>query len=78
MVGLDEFQLMKNVSGALSFAIMDGKTHQLIDSVGNRQLNPLRAYFLRSPRKVREQGRLVVSDCYTPYRTVVKECFLNA
>lgn len=53
--------------------MMDGKTHQLIDSVKNRQLNPLRAYFLRSPRKVREQVRLMVSDCYIPYRTVVKE-----
>ncbi|HAP7500851.1 TPA: transposase, partial [Enterococcus faecium] len=40
--------------------------------------NPLRDYFLRYPRKVREQVRLVVSDFYTPYRTLVKECFPNA
>ena len=62
----------------MSFVMMDGKTHQLIDIVENRQLNPLRDYFLRYPRKVREQVRLVVSDFYTPYRTLVKECFPNA
>ncbi|MBH8397522.1 transposase, partial [Klebsiella pneumoniae] len=73
-----EFKSVKNVSGAMSFVMMDGKTHQLIDIVENRQLNPLRDYFLRYPRKVREQVRLVVSDFYTPYRTLVKECFPNA
>ncbi|WP_270268165.1 helix-turn-helix domain-containing protein, partial [Enterococcus avium] len=49
------FKSVKNVSGAMSFVMMDGKTHQLIDIVENRQLNPLRDYFLRYPRKVREQ-----------------------
>lgn len=34
--------------------MIDGKTHQLIDIVVNRQLDPLRDYFLRYPRKVRE------------------------
>ncbi len=78
VVCFDEFKSVKNVSGAMSFVMMDGKTHQLIDIVENRQLNPLRDYFLRYPRKVREQVRLVVSDFYTPYRTLVKECFPNA
>ena len=59
VVCFDEFKSVKNVSGAMSFVMMDGKTHQLIDIVENRQLNPLRDYFLRYPRKVREQVRLV-------------------
>ena len=78
VVCFDEFKSVKNVSGAMSFVMMDGKTHQLIDIVENRQLDPLRDYFLRYPIKVREQVRLVVSDFYTPYRTLVKDCFPNA
>lgn len=51
VVCFDEFKSVKNVSGAMSFVMMDGKTHQLIDIVENRQLNPLRDYFLRYPIK---------------------------
>ncbi len=72
MVCFDEFKSVK--TSREPGACHDGrKTHQLIDIVENRQLNPLRDYFLRYPRKVREQVRLVVSDFYTPYRTQ-KEC----
>lgn len=62
----------------MSFVMMDGKTHQLFNIVENRQLDPLCDYFLRYPRKVREQVCLVVSDFYTPYRTLVKDYFPNA
>lgn len=74
----DEFKSVNNVSGAIIFTMMNGTTHQLIDIVENRQLDPLRDYFVCYPRKVREQVRLVASDFYKPYRTINERMFPNA
>lgn len=74
----DEFKSVKRVAGAMSFVMMDGQTHQLLDVVDNRQLSNLRNYFIRYPKKAREAVRLVVTDFYSPYRTLVKELFPNA
>lgn len=75
---LDEFHSVKEAAGAMSFVMMDGKTHQLLDVVENRQLPYLLAYFSRFPRETRESVRLVVTDFYSPYRTLVQDCFPNA
>lgn len=74
----DEFKSVKRVAGVMSFVMLDGKTHQLLDVVNNRQLTNLRHYFIRYPRKTREAVRLVVTDFYSPYRTLIKELFPNA
>lgn len=75
---VDEFKSVKQVAGAMSFVMMDGKTHQLLDIVDNRQLSNLRQYFWRYPIEARATVRLVVTDFYSPYRTLVKELFPNA
>ena len=41
----DEFKSVRGVSGAMSFIMMDGKTHHLLDIVENRQLLFLERYF---------------------------------
>lgn len=74
----DEFKSVKRVAGAMSFVMMDGQTHQLLDVVDNRQLPNLRNYFIRYSKKAREAVRLVVTDFYSPYQTLVKELFPNA
>lgn len=75
---LDEFRSVKEATGAMSFVMMDGRTHQLLDVVENRQLPYLLAYFSRFPKERREAVRLVVTDFYSPYRTLVQHCFPNA
>lgn len=72
------FHFFLSISDAMNFFMKDGNTHQLWVIVENRQLIHLRDYFLCYSRKVREQVRLVVSDSYTPYHTLIKDCFLNA
>ncbi|MBL1228610.1 ISL3 family transposase, partial [Enterococcus sp. BWB1-3] len=74
----DEFKSVKNVSAAMSFVMMDGQSHQLLDIAPNRQLSSLRTYFSRYSIEERAKVRLVVTDFYTPYRTLVKECFPHA
>lgn len=78
VVCFDEFKSVKGVAGAMSFVMMDGETHQLLDVVDNRQLPNLRNYFIRYSKKARAAVRLVVTDFYSPYRTLVKELFPNA
>lgn len=74
----DEFKSVKQVAAAMSFVMMDGKTHQLLDIVADRQLSSLRSYFSRYAPEERQKVRLVVTDFYTPYRTLVQELFPRA
>lgn len=74
----DEFKSVRSVAHAMSFIMMDGKTHQLLDIVENRQLHFLKRYFSRFSRENRGNVRLIVIDMYTPYVSLVKKLFPNA
>ena len=74
----DEFKSVRGVSGAMSFIMMDGKTHRLLDIVENRQLPFLERYFCHFPRETREAVEWIVIDMYAPYVSLVKKMFPNA
>lgn len=74
----DEFKSVRQVSGAMSFIILNGQTRKLFDIVENRQLSYLERYFNRFPLSVRENVQFIVIDIYTPYVFLVKKCFPKA
>ncbi|MGC6767790.1 ISL3 family transposase [Enterococcus sp. LJL51] len=74
----DEFKSVRSVAHAMSFIMMDGETHQLLDIVENRQLHFLERYFSRFSRENRENVQFIVIDMYTPYVSLVKKLFPNA
>lgn len=54
----DEFKSVRQVSGAMSFIILNGQTRKLFDIVENRQLPCLERYFNRFPLSVRENVQI--------------------
>ncbi|BDZ72267.1 hypothetical protein GCM10025861_27840 (plasmid) [Methanobacterium petrolearium] len=62
----------------MSFIMMDGQSHQLLDIVANRQLPHLQRYFARYDSQARKHVQFVVSDFYSPYASLVKTFFPNA
>ena len=73
----DEFKSVRQVSGAMSFIILNGQTRKLFDIVENRQLSYLERYFNRFPLSVRENVQFIVIDIYTPYVFLVKNVSLK-
>ncbi len=74
----DEVKSVRQVSGAMSFIILNGQTRKLFDIVENRQLPYLERYFNRFPLSVRENVQFIVIDMYAPYVSLVKKCFPKA
>ena len=74
----DEFKSVRQVSGAVSFIILNGQTRKLFDIVENRQLPYLERYFTRFPLSVRENVQFIVIDMYAPYVSLLKKYFPNA
>lgn len=74
----DEFKSVRSVSSAMSFIMMDGDTHELLDILENRRLPYLERYFMRFSSEVREAVQWVVIDMYAPYVSLVKKVFPNA
>ena len=74
----DEFKSTKDADGAMSFIYCDAVTHNIIDIIENRQLGFLKQYFYRFSLKVRKNVKYIVMDMYSPYISLVKECFPNA
>lgn len=74
----DEFKSVRQVSGAMSFIILNGQTRKLFDIVENRQQPYLERYFNRFPLPVRENVQVIVIDMYAPYVSLVKKCFPKA
>ncbi|OTP10885.1 transposase [Enterococcus sp. 10A9_DIV0425] len=74
----DEFKSVRSVSSAMSFIMMDGDTHELLDILENRRLPYLERYFLRFSSEVREAVQWIVIDMYAPYVSLVKKLFPNA
>lgn len=78
ILSIDEFKSTKNVSGAMSFICTNSITGEIIDILPDRRLFKLYTYFLRFPRRVRDQVKIVVCDIYSPYMELVKKVFKNA
>ena len=74
----DEFKSTKDAEGAMSFIFVDAKTHKIVDILENRKLSKLIKYFMRYSKKARDNVKFIVMDMYTPYISLVKECFRNA
>lgn len=74
----DEFKSVKNVSGSMSFIMMDGETNELIDILPDRRLFELEKYFSGFSLTNRENVEYIVTDIYQPYIILTKKLFPNA
>uniref|UniRef100_UPI0035E41776 transposase n=1 Tax=Enterococcus durans TaxID=53345 RepID=UPI0035E41776 len=74
----DEFKSVRSVASAMSFIMMDGQSHALLDIVENRRLPYLERYFSRFSLAIREAVEFIVIDMYAPYVSLVKKLFPNA
>ncbi len=74
----DEFKSVRHVTSAMSFIMMDGQSHALLDIVENRRLPYLERYFSRFSLATREAVQWIVIDMYAPYVSLVKKLFPNA
>ena len=71
----DEFTYKKRV---MAFNICDAKTGKTFDLVEDRKLENLIKYFRYYTKECREKVKFIVIDMYTPYISLIKECFPNA
>lgn len=62
----------------MSFIFIDNIQHEVIELVENRQQRYLIEYFLRFSYKARSQVETVTINMYSPYFSVIKDCFPNA
>lgn len=74
----DEFKSVRSVDSTMSFIMMDGQSHALLNIVENRRLPYLERYFSRFSLATREAIQLIVIDMYAPYVSLVKKLFPNA
>ena len=74
----DEFASTKQADAGMSFIMMDGLTHEVLDIIDSRQQKALLAYFYRYPRAARNRVKQIVIDMYAPYIGLIKSCFPNA
>ena len=74
----DEFKSVRSVASAMSFIMMDGQRHELLDIVENRRLPYLERYFSRFSLATRKAVEFIVIDMYAPYVSLVKKLFPNA
>ena len=71
----DEFTYKK---GVMAFNICDAITGKTFDLVEDRKLENLIKYFRYYTLECRENVKYIVIDMYTPYISLIKECFPNA
>ena len=71
----DEFTYKKRV---MAFNICDAKNGKTFDLVEDRKLEKLIKYFRYYSKECREKVKFIVIDMYTPYISLIKECFPNA
>ena len=74
----DEFKSVRSVASAMSFMMMDGQRHELLDSVKKRRLPCLERDFSRFSLATRKAVEFIVIDRYAPYVSLVKKLFPNA
>ena len=73
----DEFASTNQADAGMSFIMMDGLTHEVLDILDSRQQSALLTYFYRYPRVVRNRVKHIVIDMYAPYIGLIKACFPN-
>ena len=71
----DEFTYKKRV---MAFNICNAKTGKIVDLVEDRKLENLIKYFKYYTPECRKKVKYIVIDMYTPYISLIKECFPNA
>ena len=74
----DEFKSVKSVDHAMSFLFLDAQSGKIINILPDRRKNALIKYFKSYSLKARKSVETVCMDMYSPYFSVVKECFPNA
>ncbi len=74
----DEFKSTKDCSGAMSFIMCDGVTHNIVDIVEDRQLNSLIDYFSKYSLNARNNVEHIVIDMYSPYVSLIDKIFPKA
>ena len=74
----DEFKSTKDCSGAMSFIMCDGVTHNIVDIVEDRQLNSLIDYFSKYSLSARNNVEHIVIDMYSPYVSLIDKIFPKA
>ena len=71
----DEFTYKKRI---MAFNICDAITGKTFDLVEDRKLEKLIKYFRYYTLECRKKVKFIVIDMYTPYISLIKECFPNA
>ena len=71
----DEFTYKKRI---MAFNICDSKTGKTYDLVEDRKLENLIKYFRYYTLECRKKVKFIVIDMYTPYISLINECFPNA
>ena len=77
-LSFDEFKSVKNVSGKMSFIVIDNDTGGILNILPDRRLNELTSYFYRYSKEERSKVKTISMDMYTPYITLVNKLFPNA
>ncbi|MGQ7387945.1 transposase, partial [Streptococcus suis] len=71
----DEYAFKK---GKMSFIAQDFNSLNVIAILEGRTQATIRNHFLRYPRKVRDQVRVITMDMFSPYYHLAKQPFPNA
>ncbi|WP_283680400.1 ISL3 family transposase, partial [Lentilactobacillus sp. Marseille-Q4993] len=75
---VDEVKTTKSTEDTMSFEIMDGETHELIDILSFRSLRKLVKHFRRYTDFARENVRIIVTDMNYTYPKLIDSVFPNA
>ena len=60
------------------FTILDFSSQNPVDILPSRKLEYLRSYFMSIPAEERKQVKMIATDMYREYRTVIRELFRNS
>ena len=74
----DEFASTKQADAGMSFVMMNGLTHDILDVLPTRKLRALMIYFYRYPRHVRQRVKYITIDMNNAYKSLIQACFPNA
>ncbi|WP_283680485.1 ISL3 family transposase [Lentilactobacillus sp. Marseille-Q4993] len=75
---VDEVKTTKSTEDTMSFEIMDGETHELIDILSFRSLRKLVSHFRRYTDSARENVKIIVTDMNYTYPRLIETVFSNA
>ena len=75
---IDEFKATIDTIGKMAFSIVNSNNGKVFDILESRKSNYLSKYFLRFPKKQRDNVKFIVMDMFAPYYTLFKHLFPNA